>query len=178
MRKAKDEWFKRKAQEAKKEKFGRKEVWQCIRDLQRGRRGRMPTRVVAVDDEDGRSCTTTTEQQERWKRHFSKVLNVPSQFDEAQLQKVKQRQTDEEIGKPPTKNEVRRTLGKLRNSKAPGSSNILPVMVKAGRCNEQFLEMAWDVVTSVWHERTVPKEWVNAIIVPIPKKGNLRSCDN
>lgn len=54
VRKAKDEWFRRKAQEAERERFGGKEVWQCIRDLQRGRRGRMPTRVVAVDDEEGR----------------------------------------------------------------------------------------------------------------------------
>ena len=23
-----------------------------------------------------------------------------------------------------------------------------------------------------------PKEWVNAILIPIPKKGNLRSCDD
>ena len=99
----------------------------------------MLTRVVAVDDEGGRLCTTTTEQQERWKRHFSKVLNVPSQFDEAQLQKVKQRPTDEELGQPPT---VRRALGKLRNGKAPGSSNILLEMVKVGKCIEQFLEMA------------------------------------
>ena len=28
------------------------------------------------------------------------------------------------------------------------------------------------------HERAVPKEWVDVIIVPILKKGNLRSCDN
>ena len=42
---------------------------------------------------------------------------------------------------------------------------------------EQFLEMAWNVVTSVWRERAVPKEWVDAIIVPIPKKVNLRLCD-
>ena len=83
-----------------KGRFAGKEVWQCIRDLQHGRRGRMPTRVVAVDNEDGRLCTTTTEQQERQKR-------------KAQLLKVKQRQTDEELGQPPTKNEVRRALGKL-----------------------------------------------------------------
>ena len=76
MRKAKDDWFRKKAQEAERERFGGKEVWQCIRDLQRGWRGRMPTRVVAVDGEEGRPCSTTAEQQERWKRHFSKVLNV------------------------------------------------------------------------------------------------------
>ena len=82
-------------------------------------RGRMPTRIVAVDDEEGRPCSTTAEQQERWKRHFSKVLNVPSQFDEVELQRVKQRPPNEELGQPPTKSEVRRALGKLKNGKAP-----------------------------------------------------------
>ena len=138
--------------------FGGKDVWQCIRDLQRGRRGRMPTRVVTVDDEDSRTCTTTVEQRERWKRHFRRVLNIPSQFDEAELQRVKQRPPDEELGQFPTENEVKRALGKLRNGNAPRSSNILPEMVKVARCNGQFLRMEWDVVTSVWQERTGPKE--------------------
>ena len=48
-----------------REKFGGKQVWECIMDLQCGWRGRMPSRVVTVDNEDGRPCTTTTEQQER-----------------------------------------------------------------------------------------------------------------
>ena len=52
--------------------LGEKEVWQCIRDLQRGKRGRMVVRVVTVDDEDGKPCVTTTEQQAKWRRHFSK----------------------------------------------------------------------------------------------------------
>ena len=39
--------------------------------------------------------------------------------------------------------------------------------------------MVWDVVSPVWQERAVPKEWVDAIIVPTSKNpGNLRSCDN
>jgi hypothetical protein len=36
----------------------------------------MPMKVVTVDDEEGRLCVITAEQQERWRRHFSKVLNV------------------------------------------------------------------------------------------------------
>ena len=69
---------------------------------------------------------------------------------------------------------MKRALGKLRNSKTPESSDIiLPEMVKVGKGCEQFLEMAWDVVASVWQDRV----WADAIIVPIPK-GNLRSCDN
>ena len=31
---------------------------------------------------------------------------------------------------------------------------------------------------TVWEESRVPREWTDAIHVPIPKKGNLRNCDN
>ncbi len=30
----------------------------------------------------------------------------------------------------------------------------------------------------VWEERQVPQDWINAILVPIPKKGNLHVCVN
>ena len=74
--------------------------------------------------------------------------------------------------------EVTRVLGKLKNGKAPGSSRILPEMLKVGRKDTNFEEMVWDLVKAVWEEKCVPQEWVNAILIPIPKKGNLHSCDN
>ena len=66
-------------------------------------------------------------------------------------------------------------MGKLRNRRAAGSSGILPEMLKAGRGDKNFMGMIWDLVNTVWKERRVPKEWVDAILVPIPKKGDLRS---
>ena len=59
VRRVKNEWFRRKEKEAKRKHFRGKEVCQCIRDLQRGRRGRMAVRVN-VDDEDDKPCVTTT----------------------------------------------------------------------------------------------------------------------
>ena len=71
MRKAKNEWFMRKAKEAENARFGGKEVWKCIRDSQRGRMGRRAARVVCVEDEEGNPCVTVTEQKGRWRRLFS-----------------------------------------------------------------------------------------------------------
>ena len=133
VRRSKSDWFRRVAAKVERERFGGKEVWQCIRDLQRGRRGRMPVRVVTVEDEDGRPCVTTSSQQERWRRHFSKVLNVQSQFTVAEIEKVRQRPCNVELAESPTKAELASALKKLKNGKAPGSSSILPEMVKAGR---------------------------------------------
>ena len=38
--------------------------------------------------------------------------------------------------------------------------------------------MIADLVHRICEERRVPKEWVDSILIPISKKGNLRSCDN
>ena len=35
--------------------------------------------------------------------------------------------------------------------------------------------MITDLTNAVWE---VPQEWVDAILIPIPKKGNLCLCDN
>ena len=101
-----------------------------------------------------------------------------SQFDGAELAEVRQRETDADLGTVPTSAEVAMALGKLKNGKATGSSNILPEMLKAGGRVEEFTGMIADLVYSIWEERRVPKEWVDAILIPVLKKGNLRSCDN
>ena len=51
-------------------------------------------------------------------------------------------------------------------------------MLKVGCKDEEFINMIVDLLSSVWKERKVPKEWIDAILVPIPKKGDLKICDN
>ena len=51
VRDVKNRWFMDKAEEAQKVRFGGKKVWQCIRDMQYGRRGLVPSRLTTVDDE-------------------------------------------------------------------------------------------------------------------------------
>ena len=51
IRRAKNEWFKAKAEEVEQERFGGKKVWQSIRDMQRGWRGLLPSVSVTINDE-------------------------------------------------------------------------------------------------------------------------------
>ena len=80
---AKNAWFSSMAAQAQQGRFGSKEVWKCIRDMQRGRRGLIPSRLSTILDEQGNVCTTTDTQHQRWRRHFTKVLNLQSQFCES-----------------------------------------------------------------------------------------------
>ena len=69
-------------------------------------------------------------------------------------------------------------IGKLKNGKAGGASGILPEMVKAACCEDDFLELLLNLVQAMWKEGEVPKDWSDALQVPIPKKGDLSKCDN
>ena len=98
--------------------------------MQRGRRGLLPSRAVVIDGENGEPCSSSTSQHQRWRRHITAVLNVWSQCDATAMEKVRQREVDEDLGSIPTAREVTQALGKLKNGKAPGSSNVLPEMLK------------------------------------------------
>ena len=178
IRDAKNRWFQAKAVEAQRARFGGKVVWRCIRDMQHGRRGLVPSRSVTIQDEDGNPCITPKAQQQRWKRHFTKVLNVQSHFIMEEVQRARQRPLRTQLERKPSMEELTNALNKLKNGKAGGSSNILPEMVKAACEEESFQTLLLDLVHTVWEERKVPQEWADAIIIPIPKKGNLNLCDN
>ena len=69
-------------------------------------------------------------------------------------------------------------VGKMKNGRTGGSSGILPEMVKVACHDPDFEDLLLDLVHTAWRERSVPKDWTDAVIVPIPKKGDLSSCDN
>ena len=107
--------------EAQKGRNGRKVVWRCIRDIQCGWRGLIPLKTTQVNDENGNICSTPQQQQERWRRHFSKVLNIVSQFDEEELREVRQRPVRSHLAEPPTVKELEEAISKLKMEKQQGS---------------------------------------------------------
>ena len=60
--------------------------------------------------------------------------------------------------------------------KAGGLSEILPEMILCGGpvLHDKLLAL----MEAVWREGEVFRDWRDAVIIPVPKKGNLQSCDN
>ena len=79
------------------------------------------------------------------------------------------------MAQPPSE-EVIEALGKLKNNTAPGKNDILPEMVRG--CGGEILTHIMDLFSTVWREERVPAEWRDAILVPIPKKGDQSKCGN
>ena len=131
---------------------------------------------IYVRDENGNVCNSPTDQGRTWHRHFSKVYNVPTSYEPATVATIEQQEVCEDLADPPTLEELRQAVRRLRNGKAAGGSGILPELLKAG--GDGLMMALLDLVQTVWNAERVPQEWGDCQLVPIPKKGNLSSCDN
>ena len=71
--------------------------------------------------------------------------------------------------------EVQRALSQMKSSKAPGEDQIVVEMIRAR--GEIALRKIQRLFNAVLRTETVPKEWKNAIITLILKKGRQeRPC--
>ena len=71
---------------------------------------------------------------------------------------MRQRPERPELAEEPLLTEVTKALSKLKNGKAPGSSDIVPEMLKVRRGDDKFIGMLWDLIVSPRREGSVPKE--------------------
>ena len=115
------------------------------------------------------------DQGRRWCRHFDKVLNIQSMYN-ADVLDVSQQPVSEELADIHTETEIENAIRVLANGKAAGESGILPEMVKAG--GPPLVNALVSLLRSVWKEECVLRNSVNCNLAPIPKKGDLRLCDN
>ena len=174
--KAKDEWVRNVALEgAEASKDGRTR-WKSIRKLQMAHSGRRPTRQTALLKENGELTASPEEVTARWHGHFKRILNIPTEYKEEVIAEIQQLPIQSHLDEPPSEEEIETALSKLKNGKAGGKTGILPEMIKYG--GAELWDRVLDLVKVVWEEEAVVRDWKDATIIPIPKKGNLQVCDN
>jgi hypothetical protein len=81
-----------------------------------------------------------------------------------------------ELDHPPTYEELIEALGKLKAGKAGWRTGILPelLLCGGGELQDQLLLP----MEAIWKAGTVVRNWKDAEIVLVPKKGDLKICDN
>ena len=78
---------------------------------------------------------------------------------------------------PPSLEEIRKAIDRLKNGKAPGVCGIHPEMLKAG--GEATILWLRTLLCSIWSTGEIPTDWKRGLIVPIWKgKGDTRECNN
>ena len=176
VRNAKSEWIGRKANVVESSRFSGKHAWSAIRDIQKCYSGLSPISIPSIRDSDGVICSSQEGQEKCWLQHFARLLNVRSTFDATIFDHIEQREVDESLGQLPSLEDLTMAIRQLANCKAPGSSGIAPELLKAG--DTPLLEALLDVIHTAWTNGTVPQDWRDAQLVPIPKKGDLTNCNN
>ena len=138
----------------------------------------MPVKTRSVRDKKGHTCSTPQQQHYQWRRHFSSLLNIVSEIDVTELEQARQRPPRTDMADPPSSEELENAMSKLCTGKVAGQSGILPEMVKMTCGNADFFNHLLELATIVWNEQQVPQDWIDAVLIPIPKKGDLCNCDN
>jgi len=83
-----------------------------------------------------------------------------------------------DFSNPPSRQEIWEAVGKMKIGKAGGEISILREMMKEIFSDDEIMDMIVTVTHHMWEECKVPADWCNAVLIPVPKKGNLKKCDN
>ena len=76
----------------------------------------------------------------------------------------------------PSLEEVRTSVFRLKNNKAPGCDNILGELFKHGR--EALCTRLHELIVKIWENEEMPEEWELGIICTVYKKGDKLDCNN
>ena len=127
---------------------------------------------------DGNSVLSKdTDIANRWKEHFSDLLNQQSVVDDIVIDSIEQRPTIVHMSDPPTSEEVIASIKRLNLGKAPGSDGLFAELYLLG--GEHLQSLLHTFICKLWEDEYVPDDWVNAIMVAIYKnKGPREECGN
>jgi hypothetical protein len=150
-----------------------KEVYQTINKLcSKPKRQKR----LNIGGRKGESLKNEIEQKKEWVRHFSELLNRKTK-DPVEADLPLHIAHNLEIKTDPfVMEELNAVLKNMKEGKAPGSDNITLEAIKKG--GVKLKENILMICNKVLETGETPESWREGIIIPIPKKGNLRLASN
>lgn len=147
-----------------------KVLYSKIRELSENRRT-----CNIIKSREQQILTTEEEQIERWAEYFKELLNI--QREEIIIAPEKENILELNINTdPPNKEELIEAIESLKNNKSPGIDQITGELLKADV--NVTTEILLPLFEKIWKEEKFPKDWQTGVIVKIPKKGDLKLCNN
>ena len=154
-----------------------REVWAKIKKIS----GKSKiNRVSYVRDKKGKMITDPQNQKDRWKEHFTELLNPTlSSVNLDDLDNVPEQPNFGYLSctdGPPTRDEISDFLKKLKNHKSPGVDGITIEQLKFGE--RGLIHQLEHLFAKVWKDEVIPDGWLKGVIIIIGKKGDTSYCDN
>ncbi|XP_073831762.1 uncharacterized protein [Musca autumnalis] len=136
------------------------------------------TRTQAIRDTNGKLLTNVEEQTKRWKQHFEDISNMNGDDYEPNHQQNygNQMPDDSIITNAPTISEIATAINKFKRNKAPGEDAIPPELLQVDPTTSA--KILHTHINEAWSNERLPNAWTKGIIIKLPKKGDLKQCDN
>lgn len=71
---------------------------------------------------------------------------------------------------------MKKAIQKLKNNKAAGDDGIPPELLKAD--TDLMASLLQPIIKDTWENEELPDGWDTGLIVKLPKKGDLKICEN
>ena len=171
VKKAKEDWIGTQCEEIETclNKNNSKRAYQLVKDLPSEKQGRSST----IQDKSGKCLTEEKEILCRWTEYCSELYNYESCGDNAVLDCS---QPPEEDLQPILREEVEIAVASLKKGKSAGVDNIPAELVQAG--GETMIDVLTEICNRIWRTGEWPTPWTQSLIITLPKKGNLKLCQN
>lgn len=132
-------------------------------------------KASVIEDSNGNLLTESPAVLARWTEYCNGLYNHNLQPDTSILQQD-QNNTREIHDLPVLQEEVEAAVHSLKTGKSPGVDNIPAELLKHG--GEETTKALTTLCQKIWNSKVWPKEWTRSLVIPLPKKGNLRQCQN
>lgn len=161
--------------EVMEEDYRRNMVRNLYRGLRRERQG-ITTKPIFYEDEEGQLVGGEDEILELWKNYFNELLNeqVNEEETESYMEEVEQR--EQETDEPPSTKEIEEIVANMKPNKCPGNDKLTAELFKYG--GESLTKWMHILMGEIWKQEKFPKDWNEAILLPIYKKGKKTKCSN
>lgn len=143
-------------------------------ELTRNLSGKHRRAEVPVNDREGNRIPEQEKQMKRWAEYFEELLNRPPPDNPPDILPARR---DLPIScDPPSLVEIKTAISQLNSGKAAGPDYIPPEALKADI--DSSARVLDKLFTKIWTEERYPQDWKEGHIVKLPKKGDLRNCEN
>ena len=152
-------------------KYGRfsKRAYETLRTLTKTAHRQSST----IEDKQGKPLSEEKAIVNRWTEYCQELYNHPINPDINVLQRNSMDQDDD---LPILKYEVINAIKSVKDGKSPGNDNISSELLKHG--GDAIVNVFTELCQKSWSMKKWPAQCTQSLVIPIPKKGNLRKCEN
>ena len=172
MRECREEWILHQCDkiEENMKNGNSKEAYSTLKTLTKTSQNK----TNVIEDKEGNLLTESSAVLQRWTEYCNELYNYQLHPDPNIIKNS--HRNEQERDPPILQTEIDDAIKKLKKGKSPGIDNVPSELIKSGgeELNKKFTKLCQKVIDiNEW-----PEDWTKSLVIPLPKKGNLKLCQN